>query len=96
MALFIGILIGLAAGSCCESSLWASIPWTRTSARSRLDSDAPCASQATKLRFDDPIAEALRPEERTRYAYPQVRVIQPGGPYFRMPWEKIHKVSSPP
>ena len=25
--------------------------------------------------------------------YPQVRVIQPGGPYFRWPWEKVYKVS---
>jgi regulator of protease activity HflC (stomatin/prohibitin superfamily) len=41
----------------------------------------------------DPIAEFLNPEERSRYSYPQVRVIQPGGPYFRMPWEKVHKVS---
>jgi len=46
-----------------------------------------------KTTLDDPIAEFLRPEERTRYTYPQVRVIQPGGPYFKMPWEKIHKVS---
>jgi regulator of protease activity HflC (stomatin/prohibitin superfamily) len=46
-----------------------------------------------KTTLDDPIAEFLRPEEKPRYAYPQVRVIQPGGPYFRMPWEKIHKVS---
>src|SRR5882757_5373594 len=46
-----------------------------------------------KTTLDDPMAEALRPEERARYVYPQVRVIQPGGPYFRMPWEKIHKVS---
>jgi regulator of protease activity HflC (stomatin/prohibitin superfamily) len=46
-----------------------------------------------KTTLDDPIAEFLRPEERARYAYPQVRVIQPGGPYFRMPWEKVHKVS---
>jgi regulator of protease activity HflC (stomatin/prohibitin superfamily) len=46
-----------------------------------------------KTTLDDPIAEPLVPEERTRYAYPQVRVIQPGGPYFKMPWEKIHKVS---
>src|SRR5215472_16117078 len=46
-----------------------------------------------KTSLDDPIAEFLRPEERPRYVYPQVRVIQPGGPYFRMPWEKIHKVS---
>jgi len=41
----------------------------------------------------DPVAEVLRPEERERYCYPQVRVIPPGGPYFKMPWEKIHKVS---
>jgi len=46
-----------------------------------------------KTTLDDPIAEFLRPEERSRYTYPQVRVIQPGGPYFKMPWEKIHKVS---
>ncbi|HTS24391.1 MAG TPA: SPFH domain-containing protein [Bryobacteraceae bacterium] len=46
-----------------------------------------------KTTLDDPIAEFLRPEERARYTYPQVRVIQPGGPYFKMPWEKILKVS---
>ncbi len=46
---------------------------------------------ATTLK--DPIAEHLRPEERERYAYPQVRVIPPGGPYFKWPWERIHKVS---
>jgi regulator of protease activity HflC (stomatin/prohibitin superfamily) len=43
--------------------------------------------------LDEPIAERLRPEERERYIYPQVRVIPPGGPYFRMPWEQVHKVS---
>jgi regulator of protease activity HflC (stomatin/prohibitin superfamily) len=43
--------------------------------------------------LDNPISEALRPEERERYSYPQVAVIPPGGPYFKMPWEKIHKVS---
>ncbi len=41
----------------------------------------------------DPISECLRPDERERYSYPQVRVIPPGGPYFKMPWEKIHKTS---
>ncbi|HLK68767.1 MAG TPA: SPFH domain-containing protein [Bryobacteraceae bacterium] len=46
-----------------------------------------------KTTLDDPMAEFLRPEERTRYVYPQVQVIQPGGPYFKMPWEKIHKVT---
>jgi regulator of protease activity HflC (stomatin/prohibitin superfamily) len=46
-----------------------------------------------KTTLDDPIAEFLRPEERSRYSYPQVRVIQPGGPYFKMPWESVRKVS---
>jgi len=46
-----------------------------------------------KTTLEDPISEALRAEERPRYTYPQVRVIPPGGPYFKMPWEKIHKVS---
>ena len=46
-----------------------------------------------KTTLDDPIAEFLRTEERSRYSYPQVRVIPPGGPYFKMPWEKIRKVS---
>lgn len=48
---------------------------------------------ADRTTLDAPIAEALRPDERERYAYPQVRVIGPGGPYFKWPWEKIHKVS---
>lgn len=43
--------------------------------------------------LNDPISEQLRPEERDRYAYPQVRVIPPGGPYFKWPWEKIYKVN---
>jgi regulator of protease activity HflC (stomatin/prohibitin superfamily) len=41
----------------------------------------------------DPIAAGLRPEERERYAYPQLRVIPPGGPYFKWPWERVYKVS---
>jgi len=46
-----------------------------------------------KTTLDLPIAEQLLPEERPRYSYPQVRVIRPGGPYFKMPWEKVFKVS---
>jgi regulator of protease activity HflC (stomatin/prohibitin superfamily) len=45
-----------------------------------------------KTTLDDPIAEGLRPEERDRYIYPQVRVIPPGV-NFKMPWEKIYKIS---
>jgi len=43
--------------------------------------------------LDDPIAQSLSPDERERYRYPQLRVILPGGPYFRWPWERVHKVS---
>jgi regulator of protease activity HflC (stomatin/prohibitin superfamily) len=41
----------------------------------------------------DPIAEHLTAEEKERYNFPQVRVIPPGGPYFRWPWERVYKVS---
>lgn len=43
--------------------------------------------------IDDPIAASLRPEERERYCFPQVRVIPPGGPYFKWPWERVFKVT---
>ena len=48
---------------------------------------------AGKTTLDDPIAEHLRDEEKPRYNYPQVRVIPAGGPYFKWPWEQVHKVS---
>ena len=35
----------------------------------------------------------LSDDELERYDYPQVRVIGPGGPYFKYPWQKVHKVS---
>ena len=41
----------------------------------------------------DPIAEHLNAEEKERYNFPQVRVIPPGGPYFKWPWERVYKVS---
>ncbi len=47
----------------------------------------------TATTLQDPIAEALLPEEKERYTYPQVRVIPPGGPYFKWPWERVYKVS---
>ncbi len=40
-----------------------------------------------------PLAAQLDADEKQRYQYPQVRVIMPGGPYFRWPWQKIYKVS---
>ncbi len=43
--------------------------------------------------LEDPITDALPESDRERYAYPQVRVIGPGGPYLKWPWQKVHKVS---
>ena len=39
------------------------------------------------------MAEALRPDERERYNWPQLHMIRPGGPYFKWPWERVYKVS---
>jgi regulator of protease activity HflC (stomatin/prohibitin superfamily) len=42
---------------------------------------------------DDPaLMQVLRPEERERYRYPQVRVVSPGF-YWKFPWQTVHKVS---
>lgn len=35
----------------------------------------------------------LSEDERARYAFPAVNVIGPGGPYFKWPWQRVHKVS---
>jgi len=43
--------------------------------------------------LDTPLADLMRPEERERYVYPQVRVVSPGGPYFKWPWQRVYKVS---
>ena len=47
--------------------------------------------QATTI--DLPIAAQLRPQEKERYVYPQIRVIGPGGPYLRLPWQRVFKTS---
>jgi regulator of protease activity HflC (stomatin/prohibitin superfamily) len=43
--------------------------------------------------INSPISQALDAEEKQRYNYPQVRVLMPGGPYFKWPWQKVYKVS---
>ena len=47
----------------------------------------------TATTLDSPLAETLREDERDRYTWPQVRVMGPGGPYFKWPWERVYKVS---
>ncbi len=40
-----------------------------------------------------PLSEGLARTDEDRYVYPQLRVIPPGGPYFKWPWEQVRKVS---
>jgi regulator of protease activity HflC (stomatin/prohibitin superfamily) len=47
----------------------------------------------TATTLEDPVSAGLEGDERARYSYPQVRVIPPGGPYFKWPWEKVYKVA---
>lgn len=41
-----------------------------------------------------PIADSLNDDEKGRYTYPQLRVVGPGGPYLKLPWQKVHKVET--
>ena len=47
----------------------------------------------SRTTLDSPLAEHLNEEHRARYHYPQVRVIGPGGPYFKWPWQRVHRVN---
>src|SRR5579864_2213730 len=41
--------------------------------------------------LQDPISATLNDDEKQRYVWPQVRVVMPGGPYFKFPWQTVHK-----
>ncbi len=46
-----------------------------------------------QMTSDSPAADHLDPEHKERYSYPKLKVIGPGGPYFKRPWQKVHKVN---
>jgi len=48
------------------------------------------AQRLSEAPVEDPLLSA---DEQERYRYPTMRVIGPGGPYFKWPWQKVHKVS---
>lgn len=48
-------------------------------------------ANASTLDIPD-FSQSLADDEKERYNYPQLEVIMPGGPYFKLPWEKIYKV----
>ncbi|MCB0310807.1 MAG: SPFH domain-containing protein [Bdellovibrionales bacterium] len=36
---------------------------------------------------------SLSEQEQERYRYPSLAIRRPGGPYFKWPWQRVHKVS---
>ncbi len=36
--------------------------------------------------------DTLNEEERARYRFPRLHTVGPGGPYFKWPWQEVHKV----
>ena len=93
MQILIGIILGLAAWFVLRVLLMGVYTVDQNERAVKVRFGRAVRVPGDKTTLDDPIAEALRPEEKPRYCYPQVRVIQPGGPYFKMPWEQIRKVS---
>lgn len=53
---------------------------------------ADCLQGVSTLDIPD-FAQSLSEDEKERYRFPQLKVIPPGGPYFKFPWEEIRKVS---
>jgi regulator of protease activity HflC (stomatin/prohibitin superfamily) len=51
------------------------------------------ARQGHGSTLDEAISQTLSKEERPRYDFPVLKVIPPGGPYFKWPWQKIIKTS---
>src|SRR5438552_2645155 len=45
-----------------------------------------------RTNLDDPIGKYLKEDQRERYCFPQVEVVQPGI-HWKPPWEKVHKIS---
>jgi regulator of protease activity HflC (stomatin/prohibitin superfamily) len=51
------------------------------------------AQRTTGTIADDPqLGALLSAEEKLRYNYPCIRVIPPGGPYFKWPWQRLRRV----
>jgi len=89
-------LLGCAAGFVCwflYNYLWSGIYTVDQNERAVKTVFGRAQRIEGKTTLSSPDAISLIDEERDRYKYPQVEVIQPGGPYFKFPWEEVHKVN---
>jgi len=62
----------------------------------RPDERAAVTSFGRAHRLGDATAEVpehISEEEKQRYRYPLLKTVGPGGPYFKWPWQQVHKVS---
>lgn len=91
----IGIIIGIVLGL----SLWFLIRCVLTgfytveqNERAVITSFGKAQRIKGKTTLDLPMVEHLSEDHRSRYIFPQVKVIGPGGPYIKMPWHRVHKV----
>jgi regulator of protease activity HflC (stomatin/prohibitin superfamily) len=57
------------------------------------DERAAVTSFGAADRLPEPSSQADVSDDEARYVYPQIRIVKPGGPYFKMPWQKVHKVN---
>ena len=90
--LAIGILLGLVAYLAARTLLTGFFT-VEQNERAVISSFGKAERLGDSTTLDDPVSESLPPEDRERYSYPQLRVLGPGGPYFKWPWQKVHKVS---
>jgi regulator of protease activity HflC (stomatin/prohibitin superfamily) len=51
------------------------------------------ADRLPSQEIDKATGPHMTADEHLRYQYPKVRVVKPGGPYFKWPWQEVHKVS---
>jgi regulator of protease activity HflC (stomatin/prohibitin superfamily) len=91
-ALLMGILIGLAAWFVIRYVLWGfyTVDQNERAVVATFGRAQRLLGATTAF---GPEGETMRPDERERYHYPQLRVVPPGGPYFRWPWQRVFKVS---
>ncbi len=86
------VILGLLAGATFAFAAWALATGFYTV---RPDQRAVLTSFGRAIRTPgaEPPESTLSEEEGERYRYPTIASIPPGGPYFKWPWQKLHKAT---
>ncbi|MBV8277942.1 MAG: SPFH domain-containing protein, partial [Verrucomicrobia bacterium] len=89
---FLGIAAGIIAYVLVYCLLFGGVYTVNQNERAVITNFGRAERLGDRTTLDLPIAQHLSPEHRERYVYPQVRIVGPGGPYLKMPWQKVHRV----